>query len=218
MPFDSYQQVRQEFITHWGETQTADNKAAAYDIVITQPSVEDNQKYWACIGAYHLTAEENNGKHVLYLEALDENNNRIFGTAFKWGWEGQRPDESSPDLIDDKPPNELVNLVIWANQILWTGVRDAIPSGEVKNVRSTHPDEAPGNTWGHHSFYVAFKRVEGDDGGTEPPEPPPELECGEIRKLTESALKRIENAESELAAAKKDLNSILDICKEEDQI
>jgi hypothetical protein len=218
MPFASYQQVRQEFIDHWEQNQTADNKAAAYDIVINQPLVENDQKYWACIGAYHLTPDENSGKHILYLEAMDEENNRIFGTAFKWGWEGQRPDEPSPDLIDDKPPNELVNLVIWANQTIWAGVRDAIPSGEVKNVRSTHPDEPPGNTWGHHSFYVAFKRVTADDGGiVEPPEPP-EFECDDIRKLAESAFKRIENAEAELAAAKNDLNSILDICKGKDQI
>ena len=214
MPFASYQQVRQEFIDHWEQTQTADNQATAYDIIINQPPVEDNQTYWACIGAYHLTPEENRGNHVLYLEAIDENNNRVFGAIFKWGWEGQRPDEPSPDLIDDKPPNELVNLVIWANQIIWTGVRDAIPSGEVKNVRSTHPDEASGNTWGHHSFYVAFKRVTTDDGGGPEPPEPPEIECGNIRKLAESALKRIENAETELAAAKKDLNSILDICQE----
>jgi len=212
--FAGYQKIRQEFIIHWEQTQTADNRAAAYDIVINQPPIEDDQKYWACIGAYHLTPDENSGKHVLYLEAMDENNNRVFGTAFKWGWEGQGPDEPSPDLIDDKPPNELVNLVIWANQIIWTGVRDEIPSGEVKNVRSTHPDEPPGNTWGHHSFYVAFKRVEGNDGGE--PEPP-EIECGEIQKLVKNALKRIENAEAELAAAKQDLSSILDICNETDQ-
>jgi len=212
--FAGYQQTRQEFIIHWEQTQTADNRAAAYDIVINQPPIEDGQKYWACIGAYHLTPDENSGKHVLYLEAMDENNNRVFGTAFKWGWEGQRPDEPSPDLIDDKPPNELVNLVIWANQIIWAGVRDTIPSGEIKNVRSTHPDEPPGNTWGHHSFYVAFKRVEGNDGGE--PEPP-EIECAEIQKLIKNALKRIENAEAGLAAARQDLNSILDICNETDQ-
>ena len=218
MSFASYGQVRQEFIDYWELTQTADNKAAAYDIVINQPTTEENEKYWACIGAYHLTPDENAGKHVLFLEAMDEENNRIFGTAFKWGWEGQGPNEPSPDLIDDKPPNELVNLVIWANQIIWTGVRDAIPSGEVKNVRSTHPDEPPGNTWGHHSFYVAFKRVTADDGGViEPPEPP-DIECGDILKLAESALKRIETAEAELAEAKKDLNSILDICQGKDQI
>jgi len=217
MPFASYQQVREEFIIHWEQTQTADNLAADYDIVINQPPIEGNQKYWACIGAYHLTPDENAGKHVLYLEAMDEENNRIFGTAFKWGWEGQRPDEPSPDLIDDKPPNELANIVIWANQIIWAGVRDAIPSGEVKNVRSTHPDEAPGNTWGHHSFYVAFKRVEGDNGGEPEPPEPPEIECGDIRKLAERALKRIETAEAELAEAKKDLNSILEICNQQDE-
>jgi hypothetical protein len=215
MSFASYSQIRQEFINHWDQTQSADNRAATYDIVINQPPAEKDQKFWACIGAYHLTPNENRGKHVLFLEAMDETNKRIFGTAFKWGWEGQRLDEPSPDLIDDKPPNELANLVLWANQIIWAAVRDAIPSGEVKKVRSTHPDEAPGNTWGHHSFYVAFKRVKADDDGGSEPEPPepPEIECGEIIKLAKSALKRIENAETELAAAKNNLNSILDICK-----
>ena len=215
-PFASYQLVRQGFITHWNQTQTADNQAAAYDITLVQPPVDKGQTYWACIGAYHLTPKENQGKHVLYLEAIDKQDKRVFGTVFKWGWQGQRPDELSPDLVDDKPPNELPNIVIWANQTIWAAVRDTIPTGEVRNVRSTHPDEGTGNTWGHHSFYVAFKRVTADDGGIIDPPEPPEFECGDILKLAESALKRIETAEAELAAAKQDLNSILDICSKKE--
>ncbi len=215
MPFQSYPTIRQAFIDHWESSGTADNQAAQYEIIITQPDVNEGEKYWACIGAYHLTPQENNGKHNLFLEALDENNNRVFKTAFKWGWEGQGINEASPDVIDDKPPNELANLAIWANQIIWAGIRDAIPSGEVHKVRSTHPDEAPGNTWGHHSFFVAFKRVTGGDdgGGPEPPEPPdpPEGDCKEAIALAKSALARIEKAEVELAEAKKDLNKILQI-------
>ena len=208
MSFESYKTVRQQFIDHWNNTGTADNQAVAYDITIIQPKVDSDEEYWACIGAYHLTPEENRGKHNLFIEAIDENNNRIFGTAFKWGWEGQGINEPSPDVIDDKPPNELANIVVWANQIIWTGVRDDIPSGQVEKVRTTHPDEAPGNTWGHHSFYVAFKRVEGDE--TEPPtKPPEEIECKEAIALAESALAKIEKAEIELAAAKKDLEKIV---------
>jgi hypothetical protein len=210
MPFQSYPTIRQTFIDHWQSTGTADNQAVQYEIIIIQPEINAGDEYWACIGAYHLTPDENNGKHNLYLEAIDENNNRVFGTAFKWGWEGQGIEEPSPDVIDDKPPNELANLVIWANQILWTGVRDSIPSGQVEKVRSTHPDEAPGNTWGHHSFYVAFKRVTGDDTGPEPPDPPTG-ECEKAIELAKSALSRIEKAEAELAAAKTDLNEILQL-------
>ena len=214
MPFQSYATIRQQFIDHWNETGAADNLAVKYDVVISQPPVGEGEEYWACIGVYHLTPEENQGKHNLYLEAMDENNNRVFGTAFKWGWEGQGAHEPSPDVIDDKPPNELANIVIWANQILWAGVRDNIPSGEVQKVRSTHPDEAPGNTWGHHSFYAAFKRVTAgeDGGGPEPPEPPePGEECKEAKKLAISALAKIEKAEAELASAKQDLRKILEL-------
>lgn len=210
MKFQSYEIVRQAFIDHWNETQRADTQTTAYDITIKQPPVDEGQKFWACIGAYHLTPAENQGKHNLFLEAMDENNNRIFGAVFKWGWRGQGPDEPSPDLVDDKPPDELANLVVWANQIIWAGVRDTLPSGEVHNVRTTHPDEDSVNTWGHHSFYAAFKRVRaGDDNGNGPgPEPPPD--CGEMVELAGTALKRIEKAEAELSAAKKALNKILE--------
>lgn len=216
MSFQNYQTVRQQFIDHWEETGKADNRATGYDIIIAQPEVNENDTYWACLGAYHFLPDENAGKHNLYLEAIDENNNRVFGAAFQWGWEGQRPDEIANDVIDDKPPYELANLVLWANQIIWTKMRDQLPSGTIQKVRSTHPDEAPGNTWGHHSFYTVFKRIKGDDdgGGTQPPEPP---ECGDLIKLVKSALDKIENAEEELAAAKnelesakEDLNEILD--------
>jgi hypothetical protein len=207
--FQSYQAVRQQFIDHWEETGEADNQAAAYEIIITQPEVNEGDTYWACIGAYHLLPDENAGKHNLYLEAIDENNNRIFGAAFQWGWEGQRPDEIANDVIDDKPPYELANLVLWANQIIWAKIRDGLPSGTIQKIRSTHPDEAPGNTWGHHSFYTAFKRVKGDDGGgVEPPEPPPEYE--EIVKLVNSALDKIKHAEDDLAAAKDKLAAVED--------
>ena len=116
MAFQSYAMVRQRFIEYWAANEAADNQAAGYEVVISQPAVGAGESFWACIGCYHLSPEENQGKHNLYLEAMDENNERVFGTAFKWGWEGQGPGEPSPDMIDDKPPHELANLVIWANQ------------------------------------------------------------------------------------------------------
>ena len=211
MTFQSYNTVRQQFIDHWDATGTVDNQAASYEIVVGQPGVGEGEKYWACIGAYHLLPEENGGKHNLYLEAIDENNNRLFGVAFKWGWEGQGPNEPSPDVVDDKPPSEQANIVIWANQVIWAGVRDSIPSGEVQKIRSTHPDEGPGNTWGHHSFYVAFKRVTagGDGGNGNGGNGGGPVECEEAKALARQALHRIETAEAELALAKQDLNAIL---------
>jgi hypothetical protein len=35
-----------------------------------------------------------------------------------------------------------------------------LPSDRVTGLHIRHPDEAPGNTWGHHSFSVLFVRTQ----------------------------------------------------------
>jgi hypothetical protein len=40
-----------------------------------------------------------------------------------------------------------------------------LPSDRVTGLQIRHPDEAPGNTWGHHSFSVLFVRTQAAPAG-----------------------------------------------------
>jgi hypothetical protein len=142
------------------------NDAQDYGVLISGEGT-----HWKAIGVHHLSPEENQTGHNVYLEALDEDGQRVSDVEVVWTWEGNA---ETYKVSLDKPANEPAGNIVmhWDQRVaLWvsTGFSD-----EVVNLHIMHPDEAPGNTRGHHSFYVVFQRVddEPDTPDTEPPEPP----------------------------------------------
>jgi hypothetical protein len=123
------------------------------------------------IGIRKFTPQENGGKHNLFMEVVDENGNRHKNVYIEWGWEGQLPNQESRPILLDKPENEAYgNIVIWANQTIWAEVKSVngkeVESDRIVNVNTRLPDEAPGNTYGHHSFFVVWQDV--SEVATEP--------------------------------------------------
>ena len=124
------------------------------------------------IGIHKLTPEQNAGKHNLYLDVIDINGKRI-PERIEWGWLGQRQNEIANPVILDKPASEPSgNISLGGFQIVWARVLGK-PSDTVSNVTTGLPDEGPGNTWGHHSYYVAFLWVETGIPVVPPVIPPP---------------------------------------------
>ncbi len=127
------------------------------------------QAHWRIIGVHHLTGPENGGKHHLFCDVLDKGGQRIMG-AHLILTNGNLP----PSLIAiDKPLNEPgTNIPMFFNDTISLIVNhpdsDPLPSERISEVNTRHPDEEPGTTLGHHSFYVVFQET---DGG-----PPPNLE------------------------------------------
>jgi hypothetical protein len=122
-----------------------------------------------CIGVHHLLSAENNGNHNIFLDVLDKNGERINGAEIAWGWEGMRDDEIPRPAIVDKPANEAgTNISLVWGQKAFVSVK-AGHSDMVSNLHIMHPDESPGNTLGHHSFYVVFLLT--DEIDPAPPEP-----------------------------------------------
>jgi hypothetical protein len=150
-----------------GSSGGATNDAERYGVRIVPAQVAGGQLYWRAIGVRHLEPAENKGKHNLYAELLDEEGKRVrdANAQLQRGWEGQRPDESSPLVRFDKGDNEpATNIPIDRNQKLWVRVTGDLPSDTVENLHTKHADEAgPGgelwNSIGHHSFYVVFQRT-----------------------------------------------------------
>lgn len=165
--------------------------AHAYNVGLEPASVAVGQQYWRVIGIHHLTPEENRGNHVVYVDVVDENGNRMPNQDLHlaWGWEGQRADERVEPRRFDKPPEEpATNVEMYSGQNVWIRVGgDGLPSDTVLNLHTKHADE-PGpngenwNSIGHHSYYVLFQRAqqgiaigEHGGGGNEETEEPEEI-------------------------------------------
>ncbi len=147
------------------------NDAAAYGVRIVPAQVAEGQEYWQVIGVHHLYPRENFGNHHVYLEALDENGQRIKNPPgwVGWTWEGRQPSERADPVVLDKPdyePAGNVSMHFQQTVSVWAKGRSADanePSDQVQNLHTRHPDEPLEdgsllNSVGHHSFYVVFQR------------------------------------------------------------
>ncbi|HEX9924358.1 MAG TPA: carboxypeptidase-like regulatory domain-containing protein [Anaerolineae bacterium] len=157
-----------------------------YNIRLMEADVAEGETYWKVIGIHHLLPEENRGNHHVYMEALDENGQRIRPVAWAdFTWEGRRPDEQAGPVQLDKPDNEPAgNIALHDGQKVTVWVRGlnrdgADKSDQVGNLDIVLPDE-PGpsgelwNSIGHHSFYVVFQRTLKAGGAT------PAVSTGEV--------------------------------------
>lgn len=132
------------------------------------------------IGVHKLTPDENRSKHNLFIDIVDATGKRM-AEEIEWGWEGQRPNQIVQPVKLDKPDNEPSgNIVIGGNQNIWAKVKDK-NSDKLFNVVTALPDEGPEhwNTWGHHSYYVAWMW---DYNITPAPPPIPPIDTGDYRR------------------------------------
>jgi len=147
------------------------NDAANYGASIVKAPAGDA---WRCIGIYHLKASENNGRHNVFVEVLDEAGNRTrLLPAIKWTWWIDAPTQT---LKLDKPDSEpAADIPIDKGATITLHIDGfGLPSDSVGNLHARHNDEGSGNTWGHHSFYVVFQLQRGNvvTPPTEPEKPP----------------------------------------------
>lgn len=146
----------------------AENDAQAYGVAIVSADPEPGEWYWQAVRVHHLTPEENNGSHHIYLDVRDlalgdgsqGDGERVFGARVRVTWDG-----GEQVLTVDKPLGEPgANLPIWRWQVCTVQALGApgqeLPSDRVTGLHTGHPDEAPGNTLFHHSFSITFMRVQ----------------------------------------------------------
>jgi len=123
--------------------------------------------YWKVDVVRKLTSDQNGGRHNVFVDVYDEN-----GLACRnkseirvcWGWEGQRPDEESPSKALDKPYGEpMAILDLFGAAKVWVEIcSPGYGSERVVGLTAALPDEGGGATWGHHSYYILFRRTMGD--------------------------------------------------------
>ncbi len=141
---------------------------------------------WRVLGVHHLSPEENQGNHHVLLRALCKQGDQDGFRAMNWTWQGRQLDGPAPPVYGAmKGPDELVDLPLNPGMIVsvWTQ-----GSGMVVGLSSNHPDEGPGNTVGHHSFFVCFEEIDSEEPEDPPPDPGPETADLLIRKAWLDAL------------------------------
>ena len=197
------------FLAHYREAGKAYNDAFNYGVSVLGAE-EPTAPHYAVIGVHHLSGTENAGNHHVYCDVLDEQGNRLNNVVV--GIHQKNIGQFFARV--DKPANEP-----GCNHVLHSNVSDntvfvstaGYESERVQGLRSSHPDEGPGNNIGHHSFYVVWQRLQSrppvkPEPPAVKPEPPPPAGSDEallaIQRLLELilqnqaaqslALKRIE--------------------------
>ena len=135
------------------------NDATAYGVSIIPAEVVPGQTFWKVILVHHLTPEENRGNHNTFVDVIDENDQRVYGTRLQITWQ-----TGSGTGVIDKPPNEPgTNFPVWKNQVCEIKVVNGLASDRVAGLHTGHPDESlEGNTLFHHSFLLIFKQAHYD--------------------------------------------------------
>lgn len=141
---------------------------ADYGVTIerAETSAEFGHKAFRLIKFGHLSQQENSRNHHVFV--------RVYGL------DGSRytPDTVSIDVNDSLlyPLNKLSTEIerghgdvpMWPEDTLTVEIynRGGYPSDRVVGLHPRHPEQPPGNTLYHHSFYLEFQLMRGEpDGG-----------------------------------------------------
>ena len=147
--------------------------AAAYDVRVVPAEVRAGEVYWQAVSLRHLTPEENQGRHHVYVDVQDEAGQRwrAAGLRLGWTWAGrgaQEPGEPAPLNGPDGEPAGQLDLQRGQPAEVWIQ-DDGVASDRVANLHTGHPDEPDdagqlGNADGRHSFWLVFQRVVAGEG------------------------------------------------------
>lgn len=147
-----FKAYNKKYLTAQGQN----DAAAHYGVAVAAAAAVEGETIYRCIGVHHLTGEENGGNHHVFIDVLDQDGNRLRSERIAWTWHGRQPDEPARPVNIDKPDSEPgANIGLDMSQVVSVWVDNAI-SDVVANLHTSHADEDPGNTIGHHSFYVVF--------------------------------------------------------------
>ena len=68
---------RNEFLAQNADEAALPDLPTKYGVTLLPAEVAAGQVYWRVIGVHHLTPEENQGKHAVYVDALDSAGERV---------------------------------------------------------------------------------------------------------------------------------------------
>ncbi len=135
------------------------NLAESYGVGIESLLPQNADRYWRVRRVRHLTPEENQGRHHLFIRVLfAEDSTEEAPILVEW-------DNGQQELVyskDQRDPYQTIAMFTW--QTCRVQMLDA-PSESVTGLTANHPDELnedgsrSGNTLFHHSFEIEFEEV-----------------------------------------------------------
>ncbi len=135
------------------------NQAEHYGVGIESMLPQNADRYWRVRLVRHLTPEENQGRHHLFIRVMFANDQAEEAPILiEW-------DNGQQELVysrDQREPYQAIAMFTW--QTCRVQMRDA-PSEAVTGLTANHPDELnedgsrSGNTLFHHSFEIEFEEV-----------------------------------------------------------
>lgn len=130
------------------------NDANAYGVKIIPAAVDKGDEYWKIVRIHHLTPEENQKRHHIFIDAIDETGKNLPGSTFLIRWEGG----SETVTTQAQPSGPGANFPMWKWQVC--SIEGANAHSDIAvNLRTDHPDEGTLNTLFHHSFAITFMRT-----------------------------------------------------------
>jgi hypothetical protein len=111
---------------------------------------------WRCILAYRLTPEENDGRHCIFVECLDEQGKRTREPVINWYPNHDEPMKSAPLDGSDDEPAAIIKLRSY--DTVSVRINDGTPNIDSDSVGNIHARHGSGVDYGHHSFYLVFQR------------------------------------------------------------
>ncbi|NLE75279.1 MAG: carboxypeptidase regulatory-like domain-containing protein, partial [Chloroflexi bacterium] len=135
------------------------NDAAGYGVRVEPCAVPPGHPFWKVESVHHLTPAENRGCHHLFVDCLDEADERVSGSQVRVSWHPWH----ELLLLGQKAPPSGVNFPLW-KEIEYSVAMEGLPSEQVVGLHTGHPDEPTpaeplGNTLYHHSFAIRFRRA-----------------------------------------------------------
>ena len=146
-----------------GESRTGEsdqaNLASQYGVSIEPIIVQqDLERYWKVRGVRHLTPEENEGRHHIFVQAHFAETSQHSDATVRITWEGGSQDFT----LEKNQRNSILSFAMFTWQTCNVSMVDA-HSELVSGLTANHPDELSergertGNTLFHHSFLVEFE-------------------------------------------------------------
>lgn len=123
-------------------------------VTLQEANVASGQQYWRLIDAHWADEAQSAGKHHIYVEALDENGNRVVGQPIMVTW----PEGALSGVTENKtPPDYAYNFQMYAAGYAYTVNVDGMPSDRLSGAGLGSIEQ---RTYGiHTSYYLTFQRT-----------------------------------------------------------
>jgi hypothetical protein len=123
-------------------------------VALQEANVGSGQQYWRLVDARWADEIQSGGKHHIYVEALDENGNRVVGQPVRVTWS----EGSLSGATEDKaPPDYAYNFQMYAAGYAYTVGIEGAPSDQISGAGLGSIEQ---RTYGiHTSYYLTFQRT-----------------------------------------------------------